>query len=155
MNDESYVNADRFGAKEQFDDYNGNLQKIDALLELIELSEQGFIYHNFSTGEEWLGINNEAKIRIGKGQRSDWANYNGEDNDLDLQNIKNYSPMDGVKSEDVYFPSESGPGLIAESCFVKKNTDAGSPVNEYACSLNDFEMNEVNDTIFFTVIRPY
>ena len=136
---------------------DGNDQEVNALLELKELAEIGDIYHDIYTGEEWLGNNNEGKILLGRGDATDWGEYSGEpENREEWLNEKNWKPIDGkIRIQMISVPEDGQPGLVDKLCFVQKNTEVSSPVNDCVSWMDEFEVLNNNGEYFAVAKRLY
>jgi hypothetical protein len=142
---------------EEIEFVDGNDDTVNALLKLKELAENGDIYHDVYTGEEWLGINGEGKILLGRGDATDWGKYSGEpENTEEWLNEKNWKPLqEHIKIETVSIPEDGQPGLVDKLCFVQKNTEVSSPVNDCVSWMDEFEVLNNNGEYFAVAKRLY
>ncbi len=126
--------------KENNEFVDGDDREVNALLSLKKLAEEGDIYHDISTGEEWLGIKKVGKILLGRGDATDWG-ING----------KNWKPLqENIKLETVSIPDDGQPGLVDKLCFVQKNTDVSNPVNDCAGWMDEFEILDHNECVIIS-----
>jgi len=142
---------------EEIEFVDGNDDTVNALLKLKELAENGDIYHDVYTGEEWLGINGEGKILLGRGDATDWGKYSGEpENTEEWLNEKNWKPVqEDIKIETVLIPEDGQPRLVDKLCFVQKNTEVSSPVNDCVSWMDEFEVLNNNGEYFAVAKRLY
>ena len=142
--------------KENNEFVDGDDREVNALLSLKKLAEEGDIYHDISTGEEWLGINGRGEILLGRGDATDWGKYSGEpENTEEWQNGKNWKPIQGIKLETVSIPDDGQPGLVEKLCFVQKNTEVSNPVNGYDDWMDEFEILDHNGECVVIAKRLY
>ena len=142
---------------EEIEFLDGNDDTVNVLLKLKELAENGDIYHDVYTGEEWLGINGEGKILLGHGDATDWGKYSSEpENTEEWLDEKNWKPLqEDIKIETVSIPEDGQPGLVDKLCFVQKNTEVITPVNECIFWMYDFEVLHNNGECFAVSKKLY
>lgn len=142
---------------EEVEFIDGDDREVNALLTLKQLAEEGDIYHDVYTGEEWLGINGRGEILLGRGDATDWGKYSGEpENTEEWLNGKNWKPLqENIKLETVSIPDDGQPGLVDKLCFVQKNTDVSNPVNDCAGWMDEFEILDHNGECVIISKRLY